>query len=130
MRDCNEAIRTRRSIRAFTDGAVDPQDLKDILDAARHAPSGGNRQAWLFVVVRDRAVLRKTAEIISSGVDSLQALHPKASADEIRSMQTRYRKFSMFHSGAPMTVFVFCNPYVSKTMAMLEAEINFSMSCS
>ncbi|MBC7287233.1 MAG: nitroreductase family protein [Armatimonadetes bacterium] len=51
-----EAIRTRRSIRAYKPDPVPEDVLLEVLDAARLAPSAGNRQPWLFVVVRDQAV--------------------------------------------------------------------------
>jgi len=51
--DVFEAIKTRRSIRAFTKQDVSKEDLKKLLDAARWAPSAGNIQPWEFMVVRD-----------------------------------------------------------------------------
>jgi len=51
--DVFEAIRSRRSIRSFQDRPVDDKALEQILEAGRLAPSAGNRQDWLFVVVRD-----------------------------------------------------------------------------
>ncbi|HEY9205912.1 MAG TPA: nitroreductase family protein [Candidatus Methanoperedens sp.] len=47
-----EAIKTRRSIRGFTDENVDDKSIEQILDAGRWAPSGLNNQAWRFIVVR------------------------------------------------------------------------------
>ncbi|MBN1592836.1 MAG: nitroreductase family protein [Candidatus Coatesbacteria bacterium] len=53
-----ECIRTRRSIRKFLDKEV-PQDIiREILEAARWAPSGGNKQPWRFVVTQDREKIR------------------------------------------------------------------------
>jgi len=46
-----EAIKSRRSIRQFTDKPIGRQTLENLLDAARWAPSGGNQQKWRFVVV-------------------------------------------------------------------------------
>ncbi len=54
--DVMEAIRTRRSIRAYKPDPVPEDVLLQVLEAARLAPSAGNRQPWLFVVVRDVAV--------------------------------------------------------------------------
>jgi nitroreductase len=48
-----EAIRTRRSIRAYQDRPVEEEKLLQVLEAARLAPSSANRQEWRFVVVRD-----------------------------------------------------------------------------
>lgn len=48
-----EAMRTNPSCRYFTDQAVDDATLYRIFDNARFASSGGNRQGWRTVVVRD-----------------------------------------------------------------------------
>jgi len=48
-----EAIRTRRSIRTFTSEGVSEEEVRELIDAARHAPSAGNIQPWEFVIVRD-----------------------------------------------------------------------------
>ena len=61
--DLFEAIRTRRSIRSFTDEPVSQEDMDRMLEAAMCAPSANNRQLWHFVVIRDREMLRKVAEV-------------------------------------------------------------------
>lgn len=66
--DVFEAIRTRRSIRSYLPEEVEQEMLEQVLDAARLAPSGNNRQAWKFVVVRD-AALRKELVGIARGQD-------------------------------------------------------------
>jgi nitroreductase len=48
-----DALRTTGAVREFTDEPVDDQMLATVLDLARFAPSGGNRQAWRVIVVRD-----------------------------------------------------------------------------
>lgn len=53
--DAHEALRTTGSVRRFTGQPVSDDTLHDILDDARFAPSGGNRQGWRVVVVKDRS---------------------------------------------------------------------------
>lgn len=48
-----EAIKTRRSIREFTDENINDKTIEEILEAGRWAPSGLNNQAWRFIVVRN-----------------------------------------------------------------------------
>ncbi len=50
-----DAMRTTFSARQFTDEPVPDAVLWRMLDHARFAPSGGNRQGWRVVVVRDQA---------------------------------------------------------------------------
>ncbi len=51
--DVMEAIRSRRSVREFTDDGIDDPVIEKIIDAGRWAPSGLNNQVWRFIVVRD-----------------------------------------------------------------------------
>jgi len=46
-----EAMRCAPTSRRFTSEPVDPAALRRALDAARFAPSGGNRQGWRVIVV-------------------------------------------------------------------------------
>lgn len=57
--DALQAIRTRRSIRTFTNDPVSQDDVRILLEAAMAAPSAGNEQPWQFVVVTARDVLDK-----------------------------------------------------------------------
>ena len=49
------AMRTTFAAREFTTDPVQDEVLHRILDNARFAPSGGNRQGWHVIVVRDEA---------------------------------------------------------------------------
>ena len=51
--DLFEAIKGRRSIRAYTSDNVSDEEVRMLIDAARLAPSAGNLQPWEFVLVRD-----------------------------------------------------------------------------
>jgi nitroreductase len=65
--DALEAIRTRRSIRAYTGEPVADDQVEAILRAAMQAPSAGNQQPWHFVVVRERAGLNLLADTLPYG---------------------------------------------------------------
>lgn len=58
-----EVIRNRRSIRRFKDIPVEDEKLKEILEAARMAPSGNNTQPWHFIVVKSPEMRRKLAAV-------------------------------------------------------------------
>ena len=60
--DLYEAMRTTFAAREFTDDPLPDETLAQILDRARFAPSGGNRQGWHVIVVRDRATREGLAE--------------------------------------------------------------------
>lgn len=62
--DLSELLKTRRSVRRFEDRPVDDALLKELLDAAANAPSGGNIQPLSVVVVRDPERRAKLAEVV------------------------------------------------------------------
>jgi len=59
--DLMEAIKTRRSIRRYKPLQVPETLLREVLNAARLAPSADNAQPWKMVVVRDELVRSKLA---------------------------------------------------------------------
>jgi len=68
-----EAIRKRRSVRAYTGEAIPKEDLEKIVDAGRWAASGNNRQPWDFIVVTDRVMIEKL-KVASQWMDKAGAI--------------------------------------------------------
>jgi len=58
-----EAIRTRRSIRKYSDQSVEPENLQTLLEAVQQAPSWSNKQCWRLVVVQDQEVRARISEL-------------------------------------------------------------------
>src|SRR5207302_2152267 len=61
--DLDEAMRTTFSAREFTADPLPDTTLAEILERARFAPSGGNRQGWKVIVVRERATREALAKL-------------------------------------------------------------------
>jgi len=57
--DLLETLRSNGAVRGFTDDPVSDDTIAAILEAARFAPSGGNKQPWRVAVVKD-STLRET----------------------------------------------------------------------
>ena len=53
--ELNDVMRTTFAARGYTGDALSDEVLYGILDTARFAPSGGNRQGNRVIVVRDQA---------------------------------------------------------------------------
>ena len=62
--DVFEAIKTRRSIRAYKPDPVSEDDLNAVLEAGRQAPSWANTQCWRFVVVKDKEMKARLANTL------------------------------------------------------------------
>jgi len=60
--DIYEAIKLRKSVRAFSEKPVPEEVLGRVLEAARLAPSASNRQEWRFVVVQEPEMRKRMSQ--------------------------------------------------------------------
>jgi nitroreductase len=60
-------MRTTGAARAFVDAPVDDATIYRVLERARFAPSGGNRQPWRVVVVKDAEQRRQIRDLCVLG---------------------------------------------------------------
>ena len=84
-----EAITTRRSTRKFSDKPVEREKLDKMIEAGRYAPSGGNSQTCHFIVVRNKDVLGKLAELAQSAFADMEITEGmyKSIVNSIRASQ-------------------------------------------
>jgi nitroreductase len=61
--ELREVMTSTPTIRYYTPEPVDDETLRRVLDVARFAPSGGNRQGWRVVVVRAAAMRRQLHDL-------------------------------------------------------------------
>ena len=67
--DLFETIESRRSIRKYTGSPVSDEQLRQVLEAGRLAPSWKNLQCWSIVVVSDPALRKALGEAVSFNPD-------------------------------------------------------------
>ena len=65
--DLNEALRSTGAVRDFRDAEVPDATVYRLLDTARFAPNGGNRQAWRVIVVKDAGLRRAMRDVYLPG---------------------------------------------------------------
>jgi nitroreductase len=65
--ELSDVLRTTAAVREFTDEPVTDEQLYAVLELARFAPSGGNRQGGHVTVVRDRATRERLVELTAPG---------------------------------------------------------------
>ncbi|MBR0551656.1 nitroreductase [Stakelama marina] len=87
----SEAVETRRSVRAYLDRPVDLVLLRDLVERAGRAPSGGNLQPWHIHVLagdamtRFKAIMRRRMEEAVMGDGSEYDVYPPGLAEPYRS---------------------------------------------
>ncbi|MGB9768555.1 MAG: nitroreductase family protein [Dictyoglomus sp.] len=67
MNETIKTIKSRVSVRKFLEKEVPKEILEDLIDCGRLAPSGYNRQPWIFLVVTDKELKNRLAEITPWG---------------------------------------------------------------
>jgi len=95
-----ELMRSRRSIRHFTEQAVSRDDLNIMLEAARWAPSNHNRQPWKFTVLDDRTRIRELAEQVRLGMEIKVKSLPEVAAAHAVGLVTH----GTFFADAPVVI--------------------------
>lgn len=58
----SEAIRTKRAVREFLDKPLPAEVVTTILNAGRRSQSSKNEQAWQFIAVRDKSILKELSQ--------------------------------------------------------------------
>ena len=78
-------MRTRRTVRDFSDRPLPREVIDNALRAAGTAPSGANRQPWHFVVVSDPAIKREVR--IAAEAEEREFYARRASAEWLKALE-------------------------------------------
>jgi len=101
---------TQRAIRRLKPDPVPDDLITKLIDAAIRAPSGGNRQLWSFVVIRDKSAKQKLGEWYLDAWNRSYATIPKEQRSQFPAAFARvYRSAEhlALHMGeAPVLILV------------------------
>jgi F420 biosynthesis protein FbiB-like protein len=97
-----DLIRTRRSIRRYTDEPIPPETILRLLEAAAWAPSAHNRQPWRFAVLTRPADKEKLAIAMGARLRADRTADGDDPADIERDVARSYARLT----GAPALILV------------------------
>jgi nitroreductase len=117
--ELGELIKTRRSVRKFKDQPVPEDLLLRALELATWAPNAGNYQAWRFLIVTRKAVIKQMADAVKAKTELL-ASWPEAK--QFGEAVERWRKTSDFFRGAPACIAILMGKYSSIADQILQAR--------
>lgn len=103
-------LNQRRTVRNFSNAAIDPEVIRNIIRAASTAPSGAHKQPWTFCIVSNPDIkkqIRVAAE--KEEFDSYNGRMSEEWKDDIRHLQTDWHK--PFLEVAPFLIVVFKQVY-------------------
>jgi len=119
-----EAIQGRKSIRRFKQTPVPDEDVNKILDAGRLAPSANNTQPWSFIVIKDKAVLKKMADAAREMIDRMI---PYAESEKQAQRLAAYKStYYTFFENAPVVIAVCMEEFDAGTDRLL-ARMGYSV---
>jgi nitroreductase len=98
-----ELLKNRRSVRLYTDAPVATQMLKDIIKESTLAPSSGNNQPWRFVIVNDKATMRRISDESKKNLVTRIEANP---ADYIKRYEQALRneEYNVFYNAPALII--------------------------
>ncbi len=106
----------RRSIRKFTEDEVSVEDIREIIDCARYAPSDTNSQTWHFMAVMNPEKIKAIEEMTWEELrkKSGRGRRKKRPKREGRLLLKSFGPYATAFSGAPVLIICLATPYESK----------------
>lgn len=114
-----EAIKTiiqgRRSVRKYTEQPVTEEDVRELIDCARYAPSDTNSQTWEFIAVLDRELIARIEALTWEELRRRAAeAETKGLEKEARMLTRSFGPYATAFSDAPALLICLATPYTSK----------------
>ncbi|SEG72682.1 nitroreductase family protein [Paenibacillus sp. UNC499MF] len=113
--DFKSIVLERRSVRKFTQDPVSVEDVRELIDCARFAPSDTNSQTWKFIAVMNGELIKTIEDV------TWEELHKRAADAEERGLSREGRllvksfgPYATAFSGAPVLIICLATPYESK----------------
>ncbi|NOV00818.1 nitroreductase family protein [Paenibacillus planticolens] len=113
--DFKSIVLERRSVRNFTEQEVATEDIREIIDCARYAPSDTNSQTWKFIAIRNTEKIKHIEQL------TWEQLHLRAAAAEEKGLSREARllvksfgPYATAFSDAPVLIICLATPYESK----------------
>jgi nitroreductase len=89
-RDLLDAMKSRRSVRHFTEQEVEPEKLEMLMEAIRFAPTGGNRQEVSVKLIRDN--LDEFTGLVTRTLSEFAEEVPSYASKDLKRSRSFYKK--------------------------------------
>ncbi|MNI25868.1 putative NAD(P)H nitroreductase MhqN [compost metagenome] len=124
--DFKEIIHGRRSIRQFTEQSVEIEDIREIIDCARYAPSDTNSQTWQFIAITNKDKIKEIEQLTWDQLHiTAAAAEEKGLSKEARMLVRSFGPYATAFSNAPVLIICLATPYASKFRDKIFDPIGF-----
>ena len=103
MENAFELIKSRRSTRKYKTEDVPGEQLNQIVEAGRYAPSGGNCQSTHFIVIKNKEVLAELADLVQQEFAKME-ITPGLYKSIVNSINLSKKGNYVFHYNAPVLI--------------------------
>lgn len=103
MENVLEFIKSRRSTRKYKTEDVPEEQLNQIIEAGRFAPSGGNCQSTHFIVVKNKEILAELANLVQKEFAKME-ITPGLYKSIVNSINASQKGNYVFHYHAPVLI--------------------------
>lgn len=124
LKQCEQLIKSRRSVRSYKDEKVPREEITRLIDAARYAPTGGNSQNVKWLVIDNQETMQRLREIGRTFVLEAFANIPAYTSRLELFKKRRDAGFDIFLHGAPVLV----NTYGEVAMPIAAIDSTIALS--
>ncbi len=110
-----DVILGRRCVRKYTDQDVSTEEIEEIIDCARYAPSDTNSQTWEFIVIKNRDKIKEIEQITWDALyEKADEAKSKGFEKESKLLTRSFGPYATAFSNAPALIICLATPYQSK----------------
>jgi len=121
-----DIIHGRRSVRKYTEQDVSMEDIEEIIDCARYAPSDTNSQTWEFVVIMNRDKIKDIEEMTWNALHKRAEEATEKGEEKAGKLLTRsFGPYATAFSDAPVLIICLATSYQSKFREKIFDPIEF-----
>jgi len=103
--DFSELLVKRRSVRNFEDRDVPVELIKEIINDSIKAPNASNKQAWNFIIIKNKEYMQKLSDLSRQGfIDSVERNANSPLKEYAAGLKER-KNFNFFFN-APCLVYI------------------------
>ncbi|GEN32910.1 MULTISPECIES: nitroreductase family protein [Aneurinibacillus] len=113
--DFKDIILNRRSVRKFIEQPVSIEDVKELIDCARYAPSDTNSQTWEFIAILNTEKIKEISDMTWEELHKIADEAKKRGLEkEARLLARSFGPYATAFTGAPALIVCLATPYTSK----------------
>lgn len=123
--ELQKVLESRQSIRRYKDREVPQEHIREIVDAARLAPSGKNLQNWHFIAIKNQNLKEMVVDAIRTQNSKIADQLEATDIERAQKFRQFFKSATSFIIKAPVVLLVYSTTYVPSGYAeyqMLNAD--------